>query len=115
MDDSIQIVEMEIVYDPSTHKEKLQNIVKYTTTLKNAKVGNTAMAIGLMSVFPQLKEAEKLIEYFNTLIKYGIHFGVVIDKSTIKELDELKEAINMIRRAARIEFRFNATTNTSGR
>ena len=115
MDGFIQEVEMEIVYDPSTHREKLRKIVEYTTTLKNARASKATMAVDLMNIFPRLKDAEDLIEYFAVLRKHGMHFGVVIDKKTTKELEELQDAVNTIRQAARIEFRFRTTGNTSGR
>ena len=46
MNDVNETIEVEIVYDPSTHREKLRKIGECTSTLKNAKAGNTTMEIG---------------------------------------------------------------------
>lgn len=115
MNDTNETVVIEIVYDPMTHKEKVQKVIELTTILKNAKTSKATMAVDLMNIFPRLKDAEDLIEYFAILRKHGIHFGAIIDKKTIKELEELQDVVNTIRQAARMEFRFRKTGNTSGR
>lgn len=117
MNDVNETIEVEIVYDPSTHREKLRKIGECTSTLKNAKAGNTTMVFDLMGIFPKLKEAECLIEYFEVLRKHGANFGVIVSKDTIKELKDLQEAVDVIRSAATREFNKCRTSrwNSSGR
>jgi len=97
-------VQVELVYDPLTHKEKIQLISQYTLRLQNVRYGKGMLPAVLLSIYPVLQDSEALIKYFETLIEVGQNFGVLIPKVVQTQLNELRDAVNTIRNAANREF-----------